>query len=163
MDNHDELLGLEALTFPELVELLEYVGTGPENEPDDTMVGWVDFEDFVACHNWAHPVAARNLSTLLEGMCRAVQESIANPPVPRPVRATRVELVDPAGRVRAWLGFDEGGQNPTLAFDAGGNVVAEVGVNDHPDGPSPRLWLCSRDGFEVWGAVVHPDGGLETA
>lgn len=106
---------------------------------------------------------------------------------PGVVRATRVEVVDPGGRVRAVLGsldtpnpampvfglalVDEGGRprvwlslddnGPAAVFDLAGNNIITLGVND----PTPDalhvggyLHVTDLDGTPVLGWQVDEDG-----
>jgi hypothetical protein len=108
---------------------------------------------------------------------------------PGVVRATRVEVVDGDGRVRAVLGDlgspdptssvlgfalldDDGNQRvwlaldatgPNLVFDLGGNAVLTLGVND----PAPDalhvgayLHVADIDGAAVLGWRIEDDGSV---
>ena len=109
--------------------------------------------------------------------------------VPGVVRATRVEVVDPGGRIRAVLGpldtpnpaapvfglalLDEGGRprvwlsldatGPAAVFDLAGNNIITLGVND----PTPDalhvggyLHVTDLDGTPVLGWQVEEDGSV---
>lgn len=108
---------------------------------------------------------------------------------PGVVRATRVEVVDPGGRIRAVLGpldtpnpaspvfglalLDDGGRprvwlsldpnGPAAVFDLAGNNIITLGVND----PTPDalhvggyLHVTDVDGTPVFGWQVEEDGSV---
>jgi|GEM_PF-6055661 len=52
---HDELLGMETAGFDLFEALFDGWATFGSNSEGD-VPGIVDFEDFVACHNWHDPV-----------------------------------------------------------------------------------------------------------
>jgi hypothetical protein len=72
---HDELLTLEALPFPDMVEILDgivsQVGCRPNH---DVEVPWYELPDFVSEHNWRHPVAMCRLASLIETCARRWHE-----------------------------------------------------------------------------------------
>jgi hypothetical protein len=70
-----------------------------------------------------------------------------------------VSVLDHRGKHRVWLEVDSLG--PTLAFDQDGQVVVYLGVHDEgseANNPGPYFSLCDREGGDVLGWRVDPDG-----
>jgi hypothetical protein len=71
--NHDHLLTLDLLAFPQLVEELEgFESQIGEDTPDE--VPWFEFEQFVHEHNWTYPIAMCRLASMVEGFCRPTSD-----------------------------------------------------------------------------------------
>ena len=115
-----------------------------------------------------------------------MQKGKPRPATPRLVRATRLEIIDDAGRVRASLGdaangaagFDSFGlvlyapdgkrraavsidtTGPTLVFDQHGNNAVALGVDDPIDGETggPYLSVVDGDGAPVFRLNVNDRG-----
>lgn len=72
------------------------------------------------------------------------------------IKATRFELVDSAGKVRARLGFDKGRESPALIFlDTGGTEVLSLSTVD----ALPQLKLSGPDGKPRVLLLVTASGG----
>ncbi len=70
-------------------------------------------------------------------------------------------LLDPQGQHRVWLTISP--QGPALAFDAGGNVLAELGVHDETSDAlhiGAYLVFSDRSGALALGWSVEEDGSV---
>ncbi|MHB8463846.1 MAG: hypothetical protein ACYDH6_08690 [Acidimicrobiales bacterium] len=69
IENHDWLLGVDTLPFPQLVEELQNFAcqaADPADRLDPTEVPWFEFSTFVAHHNWTHPEAMYYFAEIVE-------------------------------------------------------------------------------------------------
>jgi hypothetical protein len=93
------------------------------------------------------------------GEVRAVLGPLETPDPTTPVFG--LALLDPHGRARVWLSVDANG--PTQVFDLAGNNIVSLGVND-PTADALHvggyLHMTDLDGTPVLGWQVEEDGGV---
>lgn len=94
-----------------------------------------------------------------DGAVRAVLGQLDSPDPGAPVFG--LALLDEAGRQRVWLSLD--GSGPALVFDLAGNNVITLGVND-PTADALHvggyLHVADLDGTPVLGWQVEEDGSV---
>ncbi len=93
------------------------------------------------------------------GTVRAVLGPLDTPDPRTPVYG--LALLDEAGRQRVWLSLDETG--PNLVFDLAGNNVLSFGVNDPAVDAlhvGAYVHVADLDGSAVLGCVVEQDGSV---
>jgi hypothetical protein len=163
--------------------------TPEERKLIDRLVDAVAAADQATCPYCRQPISRLAVADHL-ATCPDRPEA-STPPIAPVVRASRFELVDDDGKVRAvvgkmsgldgrgfpmyglslrdhrdrervWLAVD--GNGPILGFDQAGNGVLQIGVNDDDSDVSltgPYLSFCDPAGNEVVRWGVAPDGTLE--
>jgi len=93
------------------------------------------------------------------GTVRAVLGPLDSPDPRSPVYG--LALLDEAGRHRVWLSLD--GTGPNLVFDLAGNNLLSLGVNDPAVDAlhvGAYVHVADLDGSAVFGCVVEEDGSV---
>lgn len=94
-----------------------------------------------------------------DGAVRAVLGALDTPDPRSPVYG--LALLDEAGRPRVWLSLDRTG--PNLVFDLAGNNLLSLGVNDPAADAlhvGAYVHVADIDGTAVFGCAVEDDGSV---